>query len=398
MEASPVESFQDMSPALQDTIRLLSQIKFDRASPIHRQISKSVGDLIRIGKLSEGTRIPSIQILTKVWDVTLGTINQGLRPLMQEGLLTRKRRVGTIVQKLTRSQCLGIYLTDPWTLERQGSMFFPSTFLLLQEAAADLGWGLRFWLDSRPPAEHGVPMPELVQAIDRQEITGLIVPQACTQEFPWLRQLPIPLAAINGWDGEPLIAHHVQQLYAEFAERFAAKGCKSMGVLLPFGRETSLAEQAQHFECFERSGQKTGLETRREWILAQEAGDHASYAYYQFRRLMALAQRPDALIVFPDTLADGVILSALESGLRVPEDMKFGFHTYQAAAPLCPFEAIWAETSIASVARLLIVFLRDQLEGLVSPVRITLPFRFYEGSALRLTSDSAASAKKSNVS
>lgn len=71
--------------------------KLDGIGPLFRQIKRAIADPILSGRLSPGTRLPSEQDLTELFDTSRMTVNRALQMLADDGLIIRRRRSGTFV-------------------------------------------------------------------------------------------------------------------------------------------------------------------------------------------------------------------------------------------------------------------------------------------------------------
>jgi DNA-binding LacI/PurR family transcriptional regulator len=109
------------------------------------------------------------------------------------------------------------------------------------------------------------------------------------------------------------------------------------------------------------------------------------FGYREFQRLWSLPQKPEGLIVFPDMVAAGATIAALELGVSaVTSQMKFVFHRNAGVRFLCPLSVTWAISDEALLAKGLIRMIERQFAGeKITPEN--LPFRFKEGTHLVLT-------------
>jgi GntR family transcriptional regulator len=65
--------------------------------PPYEQIRIQVASLIVAGALPEGTRLPTVRDLAKDLGVAVGTVGRAYRELEAAGLVTSRRRSGTVV-------------------------------------------------------------------------------------------------------------------------------------------------------------------------------------------------------------------------------------------------------------------------------------------------------------
>ncbi len=67
------------------------------ASPAYEQVRGQLGGHIRSGTLAPGTKLPVVRALASDLGVAVNTIARAYQELEREGLVTTRRRVGTIV-------------------------------------------------------------------------------------------------------------------------------------------------------------------------------------------------------------------------------------------------------------------------------------------------------------
>lgn len=78
-------------------------MKIDHSSsiPLYKQIEDYLRDLINSGEYDDGKLLPKEKELAKKFGVSRNTVRQGMSKLVMEGLLVRKKGVGTTVASQT---------------------------------------------------------------------------------------------------------------------------------------------------------------------------------------------------------------------------------------------------------------------------------------------------------
>lgn len=76
-----------------------AQIAIDLASavPPFEQVRSQLASLITSGSLAPGTRLPTVRDLASDLGIAVGTVTRAYRELEALGLVTSRRRVGTVV-------------------------------------------------------------------------------------------------------------------------------------------------------------------------------------------------------------------------------------------------------------------------------------------------------------
>jgi len=67
------------------------------AAPLYEGVKRQISEAILLGKWTPGTVLPGEVALAQLFGVAVGTVRRALMDLTAEGLLTRRRKTGTIV-------------------------------------------------------------------------------------------------------------------------------------------------------------------------------------------------------------------------------------------------------------------------------------------------------------
>lgn len=78
----------------QSPIRRLSE---QAAAPLYEGVKRQISEAILLGKWTPGTVLPGEVALAQSFGVAVGTVRRALMDLTAEGLLTRRRKTGTVV-------------------------------------------------------------------------------------------------------------------------------------------------------------------------------------------------------------------------------------------------------------------------------------------------------------
>ncbi|HSH93044.1 MAG TPA: winged helix-turn-helix domain-containing protein, partial [Roseimicrobium sp.] len=78
-------------------MKVFPEIRINSKEAAHRQITSQLRGLITGGILKPGTRLPGIRELAKEIGSNYFTVQEALTPLVREGLIERKPKLGTVV-------------------------------------------------------------------------------------------------------------------------------------------------------------------------------------------------------------------------------------------------------------------------------------------------------------
>ena len=95
----------------------LTFVKKHNAESVAVQISRHLRRQIDAGVLQPGQQLPSNADLASRWKVSNLSIQQGMKPLVAEGLLVRRRKLGTFVGQPADHAMIGILFGPSLTSE-----------------------------------------------------------------------------------------------------------------------------------------------------------------------------------------------------------------------------------------------------------------------------------------
>ena len=353
--------------------------------PTHRRIFEGLRDQIRSGRYVPGTQLPGTRELAVDWHTSIFTVHTALRALAKEGWIDRRPNAGTyIADPRQRFLSAGIYHSSDIGSVRS-SPFIRYLHFALLERLEKLKKGAEVFNDTRPEKNQGRLFAPLVEAIAQKRIQCVIAPCINSEDAASLARLTLPVAFTANPLSKCRIDSNREMFLQESARRLAAQGCRSVGIL-----SNTQAPRGEHdpylefYPAFHRAVKSEGMTTRDEWIRrpAECESDLAGFGYREFKALWSLPERPDGLIITPDTVAEGAVIAILELGIGVvPERMKFVFHRNAHLPYLCPFPVTWGISDEDKLAEGLIDLIQKQFAGTpVEPAR--LDYEFSHGSCV----------------
>jgi DNA-binding LacI/PurR family transcriptional regulator len=365
-------------------------IEIGRRVVAHRLISARLREQIIQGEIAPGTELPPTAALAEQWKTSYFTAHTALKNLVKEGLLERKHGAGTYVREQRGTlDCIGLYYdeTTVWTDDEKA--FYRNVYGALERQLRKQRMTLRVFADPRGKDKRHTILPELRAVLDSHEIQGLIAPMAGADSLRWLLKLAIPLSVMSSRVGlankvgldEP---HNLLRMLTHLK----AQGCRTVGIISNLYADERARFQSERLlfdERFAEALTATGMRTRPSWIRKSKTmvlDGLSRFGYREFHELWSQSEHPDAVIAFPDMVVRGVILAAMEAGVRAPQDVRFFFHRNAHVDMLCPFPAGWEITDEGKVAKAMITMVRDLHQGKkVQPVYIRNEFEDHEGES-----------------
>lgn len=366
----------------------------DRKEPLYRQIAQHIRAMAAAGKWAPDSQLPSTHAIAEMWKTAPQTVHRALVALEKEGVVARQHGIGTFVCKREeRLTCVGIYFRED-VLAKHSSDFLRAVHASVKEELNGIGVRTQVWADPRPEEDQIKPWPELCKAAEHREIQGLIVPAIDWPHIQWLNKLSIPSAYLFPVNIPNRVDFNLRQ-FAELSLRcLAEQGCRSVGYigsadLYPKHVEDGSNSYLAFLERFTDLAGELGLAMRDEWmrIAGSETSlnsnvSQESFGYAEVLKLWSLSERPEGLVIYPDTMARGVILGLREKQVRVPEELKLVLHKNEVVDLLCPMPATFVVSSERACARALIEQVQKQSRGeSCEPIVIdfTLSSTEYEG-------------------
>jgi DNA-binding LacI/PurR family transcriptional regulator len=347
---------------------------------VYRRIADDLKNKILVHELAPGEKLPSKADLMKTWRVSSFTIHAAVQVLIKEGWVESIRGTGAYVaNRKERFSCAGIYHGADICSEKE-TPFARRVHIALLEKFRALNKNTLVFVDTRPEAEQKTLLPNLAEAILHRRIQCLVYPFASQFNLPVLNQLRIPMATLSS-QSPVTLNYDVESLFQGSMQQLAAAGCRSVGLL--GGRFADVEDERRYpfYATFRKAAKDAGLTAKDEWISAPthflQVQEIERHGYEEFHWLWKRPDRPDGLMVFPDTMAKGAILAILECGLaNVSEKMKFLFHRNAHLDYLCPFPAMWAISDEDALAAELVAQIQKQFEGQrLSSVQIPYSFK-----------------------
>ncbi len=352
--------------------------------PVNAQITRFVKALVVDGALDTSAPLPTIHDLAKQWGTNYFTVQSAFSPLVKQGLLTRRRRVGTFARSAAkRLRSVGIFFGSD-VLSTQDHPFYHLLLSLLQQRLSDGDIACKVFFDRRSEKEFFNLHPSVGAAIDAGEIQALIVAVGDMRHNQWLSKLTVPTAFCGSSEGDNRIWFDHAQFAALALRHLATKGHRTVGLITPVNEKKTdhhAAARNDFIAKFPPAAAAHGVRLEEKWILSgkPDSISHQQFGYEQFKKFAALKNRPDALIVFPDDCARGVVSGILETGVRIPDELELVFHKNEGIDLFCPFPAAFITNNPVKVADALIDLTTKQFEG-KQIQKIILPYKLEDNT------------------
>lgn len=378
-------------------------ISLRRSEPAYRQIGNYYRQAILSGDLVCGTKLPAVQALAHQFQTSIFTIQTALTGLVEEGLLERKPRIGTIVRgSSSRLTSAGIYFSrNVWDNAEEG--FYQAVCGALQAQLTDQNVRTHVWLDTRPESERTTPFPPLLEAVKRREIQAVIAPLVSGSDLKWLPTITPATAFLASADLPNQVNFDIPQMLKASLSQLREQGCRSVGIICTFEEVASKAMAGRgglrmsFYDEFLEVAKELGMETRDAWMRVPEEypWHKEQYGYEEFLRLWDQEERPEGLLVYPDLAARGALTALLARHVSVPKELKLAVHINDRNPYPCPVPVTQIISRVEAVAEALISTVRLQLSGQEThPIYLPFILRHHQTPLPRLRRDQSDDSKR----
>ncbi|PTM39154.1 histidine utilization repressor [Bosea sp. 124] len=163
----------------------LDAVRLDGAGPIYDQIRRSIRDLVLNGTWPPGTPVPPEHALMEQLGASRMTVHRALVQLAREGLITRRRRSGTVVANPPASHAMLDILSIPEEVERLGQRYGHEV-LMREDGRVSAELALRFGLKRSEKICHLVTLhraDDKPHVLEERVIHLATVPAAADEDF-----------------------------------------------------------------------------------------------------------------------------------------------------------------------------------------------------------------------
>lgn len=316
-------------------------IALKRNNTLNQQIANYFETEIREGRLKPGVKLPPTTELSKQFGVNPDTIQQSLRILMDQGLISRAPKRGTFVRESYHGNTIGIVFGKE-IFKDNNLAFFPVYLSELIQYAETRGWKTRIFMTVREGLGD-TALYELRKAVDAGELGGVIDFCSSFAAKEYLENVcPVPHTGGGVYDHLQLLSLGLDYLLE--------RGYDNIRIYANSGSKTVYTQTKPELEQMIAS-------YRRKYHLSPESIGYyvmrplQLYGYAKFKQEWKRGVRPRALLLCNDCIFRGVWYAAMELGIRIPEDLAIITHMNRGREPLTHIPLTTLEVSPFDFAR-----------------------------------------------
>lgn len=333
-----------------------------KSSPyLHQRITESLRGDITGGRIAAGERLPAMEEMAKEWGTSYFTIRRALAPLVREGLLEPRGKLGTVVLGSKAAlTCVGIYYgADVFSIPQ--AAFYRVLHAELKKQLGEHEISIRLSVEQRPEGRQFQAQEELVKDIEERRIQSLIIPIANQPEIDWLKHLPIPKSYL-GTDNVPWRVRSNTREQLRFAlMRLKEQGVRSVGLVggVPIHSFTQHPFTMLYADFVDLVAELE-MFTRNPWCHVPDhlldPAEMEEYGYHAFSAIWGGENdsHPEGLISVSDVIGRGVFTAILQKRIPVPKKLKLVQFKNKAIGFFTPLETSWIVNDEAKYAEALI--------------------------------------------
>lgn len=313
-------------PAARRVLAVPARMEQDDVSPKFEQLRQEIVNCISSGQLKPGDALPAERQLAEMHQVARSTVRLAMNALQRAGIVRRIQGRGTFIEEEAPDLCRGAFDAFALLLPEAHSGFFPALQHSFDNATAE--------------SHHQLLVCNTGGNIDRQ---GRIILQLLDKQVDGVALIPVTTSETPAYQirqlqraGIPVVIclHRVEEVHTPFlgipfretgrivAQELVDRGHRRIGFLAP-DRSPSVVsiEAALRSELAERGAHIAPgcalFGTESPVVSSQNESEIIA-------ALAAMLERPDrptALFVASDLLAESVFLAAQRLGWRVPQEI-----------------------------------------------------------------------------
>lgn len=346
-------------------------IDFNKPTALYEQIEEDIRKKISSGHLKIGQKISSQNELSAQYNVSLITVKKALSNLIKEGILFSRIGKGTYVARKNRPLNLSKHKTIGLVLRDLKHPFFSLIVHAVEEEAYERGYNVLISNSSGKieKEESQITHYENI-GVDGLIIASLNLTYRPTKKIESLHRKKFPYIVVSYMQDKSIYYVGTDHEKGAFmaVEHLIKMGHKKIGYVN--AEEGNLLGELRK-KGYKKALNKYGLHADKRFSFRLETGkDRFQSGYELGLKFKHLKYKPEALFFYTDIVALGFQQGAIETGLKIPEDIAMiGFDDIDrakyASSPLTTIKQKInkiGETAVTSVI--------DRIEGKEAQVRV----------------------------
>lgn len=343
------------------------------------RITAKLRERIVAGRYLPSSRLPTCQELEREFKASRMTVLKALDQLKRDEFIRTDGRRGTFVAERPPQLFRYAVVFSEHHLSRFSQALFQTTEVIQRETLRRLP--SFFGVNGHTDVED---YERLVADVRAQRLAGMILvsqPSALSTT-PLFEDPELPRVALveePDVSGVASVSLDSDSYICLAVEKLAELGCRRLGVL------TNAHQSVNWRARLETAVQKSGMETRRGWMLAADV----RFPHWVLHSVAAIfdgAVRPDGFLIADDHLVEPATKALMEMGVRVPADVRVMAHGNFPCLPASVVPVTWlgfhARAVLDAACGVINVWRKDGHSS--APVRVKAQFWDPDSTAVSL--------------
>lgn len=336
----------------------------------HPRLAENVAQSLReqyVDKSATGAALPTVRELASKLGVSVPTVRAAQALLAQRGLLSIRKGSGVYVAGASQPRWIGI-VSELDLMIPNTSIYFRALAHDIREQLEAKGWPAELYIGRSQPGEiiQSPTCRRLVADACSGQLAGLVI-MVATETPGWLefiRSVTVPCVGfLTPYTAGP---DHNRMLHVA-AATLRQQGASRLAVI-GWGINRAILQEAATVN---------GLQLRPEWLRDKLHPQKTGAGREDFREIWgAHSEKPDALLIADDLLADDAARAIAELGIRMPEQLRIAACANRGVPLPESLCATRIEIDPVDMATALVDLLVRRLEGKNVPAGKTeIPFK-----------------------
>lgn len=287
-------------------------------------------------KCGPDAKLPTVRDMCRDFEVSSATLNDALRELVEQGVVTRRQGSGVYVSPNIHQKTIALVFGSD-VFGAGGSPFYSILVRLCEKRVKSHGEKFSLFMDLPDlDRDGGLPVHrDLAEAVQSGKVHGILLAvRGSESQESWLRSqgLPTVSMAIRPAYGELVIVDY-DAMVEMGVEALWEQGCRRIALISPFDTAEGRYPWEKDVELFRVAMQKHQLTVRPDWIVKRGADptDYISGIESGSRAIRRLygsgkTDTPDGLLVLDDMLARGALNAAEQLKIPIGSEIKMATH------------------------------------------------------------------------
>ncbi len=291
----------------------------DNTDPLYAVVEQKIREKIRSNEYAPGSRLPSQQVLSRIFDVSMITVRRAVRDLVNAGLLESRSGSGTYVRKLRSGAGQGNTAGTVAVIFRNisgGYPLFKAVVARLRRLCSERGLGIQALElphgasgldDEYAPVLAGLAGAILTSPVDLHTVCAL-------QD----NAIPYVLLHNDVVDGRSVsVSSNYASGTVQAVNWLRKRKCRSLALITAESTRFSAGQMALGFDL---ALQGQGRGTQRHSL--HQIGYRPRDTFKLVREWIRKKQIPDGIILADVSMGQAAVDALEPSGMQVPRDVK----------------------------------------------------------------------------